>query len=128
MPKVGLDQEGAVLVMNPGGLVMLLRDFARRLGMDASMAEAIAKVHLAQIDFPQVWSAFLISNCARCAESPETCRQLNPTAEDCAPGQDPWKLKLANQHLIAAGRTTVCPRLQESRISDVPGDVSPGEE
>lgn len=92
-------------------LVRLLKSMAGRLGLDDGMADAVAQVHLSQSTIIPAWSAFFESNCGRCRKSPETCDYLNPTQDQCRPGQSVQTIRAAVALMIESRRQRTCPAL-----------------
>jgi hypothetical protein len=119
------------------GLARLLKEFAQRLGVEESMADAMAQVHIQQTNTHLGWSEFISHNCFRCFKAPQSCDFLNPKPSNCAPGTTPENVKSANAMVVERGSLKVCParvdptdaRLgpEDSRIRDQQAQDSPAE-
>lgn len=96
------------IVVSEYALARGFKAFAMRLGLDATLAEAVSQVHLAQSGLP-LWSTFFQSNCGECTKDPETCDYLNPTQAQCKPGQSLVDLRAAVAQMIETRRVLTCP-------------------
>tara|TARA_Y100000310_G_scaffold339251_1_gene431375 strand:- start:97 stop:426 length:330 start_codon:yes stop_codon:yes gene_type:complete len=97
------------LVLTEGALIRILRRYAKHLGISDVMGEVTAQVFL-QIDSGAGnWNEWLLSNCGRCVESPESCRYFHPTEKQCRGKLTPEKLQQANMVVIDLGRIDTCP-------------------
>lgn len=102
------------------GLARLLKEFAQRLGIEESMADAMAQVHMQQTQSHKGWTKFIHRNCFRCTKAPDSCDFLNPKPENCIEGATPSAVRSANAMVIERGSLTDCPSRvdpEESRIS-----------
>ena len=108
------------LFLTAYAMARLLKEFAQRLGVEESMADAMAQVHMQQTNIPLGWTSFITKNCARCAKAPDSCDFLNPQERNSQPGARPEDVRSANATVIESGKLAHCPSRQEPRISERP--------
>jgi hypothetical protein len=113
--------------MTEFALARLLKEFAQRFGLEESMADAMAQVHLQQTETHWKWTGFLMHNCFQCSHAPGSCTFLNPRPGDGGYGVTPEDTRNARAAVIELGKLEECPdRLDpaESRISADQTDTS----
>ena len=97
------------VVMTQYALTRILKSFAARLGVEDSMADAMAQIHLQQYPTHQTWNLFMLKNCAGCVKGPENCEVFQPKEENCAGKATPQDVMTANALMIETGRWKTCP-------------------
>ena len=97
------------LFLTEYALARILKEFALRLGMDDSLADVTAQVHLQQSTAATQWSAFIVRNCSECVLSPESCAFLNPQEHNCKGDATPDEVRAANAMVIEKGKLESCP-------------------
>jgi hypothetical protein len=105
------------LMTTPFAVVQVLRDFASKLGIDATYAEVLAQIHLQQNANLDNWGKFLMSECRCCKSTPTKCAFLHPTERQCRETDEtPTQLSSANRAGITYGRIKICPFFKGERI------------
>ena len=112
------------IATTPLVLARLLKEFAIKLGMDSSFADAVAVSHIGSSTIVPVWNRFLTTNCSRCPHSPETCIYLRPKEKHCSTGASPSSLRAANIYMLETERVQKCPVL--SSIRTLPASSTAG--
>lgn len=108
-----------------------LKAFAERLGVEETLADAMAQIHLQQVDTHSNWTTFLQRNCFQCVKAPTACEFLTPTQELCPPNTSARSVQNANMTVIEMGKLLQCPArvdLMETRIREVQGKLPPASE
>jgi hypothetical protein len=90
-------------------LARLLKEFAKRCGLDDGFSDILAQIHLQESTIPSTWSEFIVVNCTGCAKNIETCDYMNPDALNCPEGISPADMKAANAMMVESSRVTKCP-------------------
>ena len=90
-------------------LARLLKEFAKRCGLDDGFSDILAQIHLQESTIPATWSEFIVVNCTGCEKSIETCDYMNPKPQNCPEGTTPEDMRAANAMMVESGRNTMCP-------------------
>jgi hypothetical protein len=90
-------------------LQRVLKQFAQRIVPDDSFSDGLVQIHMQQTNIPQVWSIFLVRNCANCSKEPNTCMFLNPTDLDVQGAATPGGTRAAIANAVESGTFMQCP-------------------
>jgi len=102
------------LIMTPWAVTRALKGLALRLGVDESLADAVAQVHALETQHLwKNWSTFMGRNCRGCAHSPETCAFLHPKVENILGSASPEQQRHAHMTVVELGRMKDCPIYKE---------------
>ena len=97
------------LVLTELALARILKEFAKRFGLDDSMADVVAQVHMQQSPSAGHWSDWLLNNCSDCAKDPETCEFFNPQRKNILGDAHPADVRSANCLMVETKRYARCP-------------------
>jgi hypothetical protein len=106
-------------------LTRLLTEFARELGLSETMASTTSQIHMQLTELPEKWSRFLLSNCADCRHSPESCAIFNPKPEQTTGTTTVTELRAAYCTMVETGRMPNCPLFDPEPPADAGGDHTP---
>lgn len=87
----------------------ILKSYGMSLGLNDTMADATAQVHLQTNPAAHNWSVFLQKNCSECSHVPQSCTFLSPEQSDIQGGATPESTKAAVASQIESGRLRACP-------------------
>ena len=106
------------LMTTPFAVVQVMRDFATKLGIDATYAEILAQIHIQQNANLANWGEFLMSECRCCEKAPASCAFLHPTERQCREaGETPAQMSSMNRAAITYGRVKSCPFFKGERTA-----------
>ena len=97
------------MMTTPFAVVQVMRDFAKKIGMEETYGEILAQIHLQQSPVLPNWGKFLMGECRLCKKTPSSCAFLNPTKRQCMENQSPAEVSSANRTAVTYGRIKKCP-------------------